>query len=69
MREYLKKLREEMKLTQQKVADELGISANYYCMIEKGDRQKKMDLTLVTKLAEIFKVPVSEIIDNENKIA
>lgn len=38
MREKLKKARKEAGMTQQEVADKLGISLRYYQNIEKGDR-------------------------------
>lgn len=38
MRENLKKARQEAGMTQQEVADKLGISLRYYQNIEKGDR-------------------------------
>lgn len=38
MRENLKKARQEAGLTQQKIADKLGISLRYYQNIEAGDR-------------------------------
>lgn len=37
-RENLKKVRKEAGMTQQQVADKLGISLRYYQNIEKGDR-------------------------------
>lgn len=38
MRENLKKARQEKHLTQQQVADKLGISLRYYKQIESGSR-------------------------------
>lgn len=38
MRETLKKARQEKRITQQNVADYLGISLRYYQSIEAGDR-------------------------------
>lgn len=38
MRDWLKKLRLEKKLTQQNVADRSEIERSYYTMIEKGNR-------------------------------
>lgn len=38
MRANLKKARQDAGLTQQKMADELGISLRYYQNIEAGDR-------------------------------
>lgn len=68
MREWLRKLREEKQLTQQNVADMLGISKQYYQLIEAHERQKKIDITLVAKLSEIFDVSFNEIIKQEQAL-
>lgn len=67
-RTWLKDLREEKQLTQQNVADMLGISKQYYQLIEAHERQKKMDITLMTKLSEIFDVSFNEIIEQEKAL-
>ena len=51
MRENLKKARKEAGMTQQQVADKLGISLRYYQNIEKGDRNG--DFSLWDELEEI----------------
>jgi DNA-binding XRE family transcriptional regulator len=68
MREYLKKLREEHDMSQHDVAKAIGITRQYYEMIENGKRQKQMDITLVTSLARVFSVSAEEIINNERKL-
>ncbi len=68
MREYLKKLRKDKQLTQQNVADVLGISQNYYTYIENGERQKNLDLPIVMKLSELFGVSVEWIAEQEAAI-
>lgn len=65
MREYLKHLREEKQMSMQEVADKIGISRQYYQLIESGERQKKMDITLVKKISDAFDVPLVEIISEE----
>lgn len=65
MREYLKSMREAQGLTLQDIADKIGISRQYYQLIESGERQKKMDITLVTKIAGIFNVSPETIIEYE----
>lgn len=67
MRKYLKKLRKDNNLTQQNMANKLGISQNYYHGIESGERQKNLDLSIATKLAEIFGVTVEWIAEQEQK--
>ena len=39
MRDWLKNLRIEKKLTMKELASKLGISESYYCAIENGERQ------------------------------
>lgn len=51
MRANLKKARLELGLTQQQMADKLGISLVYYQKIEKGDRTG--DFTLWDMLEDI----------------
>lgn len=67
MRKYLKTLREQQSLSQQQIAQKIGISQNYYSMIENGERQKDLDLSIATKLAEIFGVTVEWIAEQESK--
>lgn len=69
MRTYLKKLREAKEMTQEQLANQLGVSANYYCMIENGDRQKNMDLRLASKIAETLHVPIDFIVAEESRLA
>lgn len=67
MREYLIELRNKLNLSQQDVADYVGISRQYYNAIENGIRQKKMDITLITKFSKLFKVTLQKICDLENE--
>lgn len=53
----------------QDIADKIGISRQYYQQIEAGERQKKMDITLVSAIANLFSVPIGDIVNEENKIA
>lgn len=66
MREWLKKLRLKRNLSQQNVADELGITQQYYNLIENGERQSKMTIDTAQKLAKIFDVSLDFILQNEN---
>ena len=53
-RTYLVDLRRQRNESQQDVADSLGISRQYYSMIEDGSRQRDMDTTLICGLAKHF---------------
>ena len=68
MRKWLKEKRTERNMTMKDIAEKLGISESYYCSIENGERQKKMDITLVAGLSVALEVPVSEIMKSECQI-
>ena len=65
MRDWLIEARKAKGLTARQVSEKLAITESYYNMIEHRSRQKKMDITLVTKLSDVLGVPVTEIIANE----
>ena len=67
MRTYLKMLRAKAGLSGTQVADAIGISHQYYSMIEAGERQRRMDVTLVAKLAQLFRVSLDDIVAEEHK--
>jgi transcriptional regulator with XRE-family HTH domain len=54
-------------MTMQEVADKIGISRQYYQMIECGERQKNMDITLVKSLSDVLGVPIEIIFDAESR--
>lgn len=58
-------MRELKGLSQQNVAEIIGITRQYYQQIEAGERQQKMDITLITKISKAFDISVSQIINNE----
>ncbi len=68
MRNYLATLRKEKNFTQKQVADKLDISESYYNQIENGERQKRMDITIIDRLAKALDISVSDIIRYENEI-
>lgn len=61
MREWLKTARTEKRLTMKEMGTKLGISESYYCSIENGSRQKKMDIGLVAAIAAILGAPMEAI--------
>lgn len=65
MREWLKELREKNNLTMKEMGTKLSISESYYCAIENGTRQKKMDVTLITGLSIALDVPITRILELE----
>ena len=65
LRDWLVNARANKGLTQAQIAEKIGITESYYCMIENGDRQKKMDITLAAKLSSILDIPIAEIVEIE----
>ena len=65
MRLWLRDLRKEKGLTMKAVAGSIGISEGYYCSIENGDKQKRMDTALILGLAKALEVEPVEILQNE----
>lgn len=62
MREWLRVLRNNQGFTMKEMGKKLGISESYYCAIENGERQKRMDMLLASGLATIFEIPISKIV-------
>lgn len=69
MRTWLKDLRESKRMTQSEMANGLGITQQFYCMIEKGERKNDMSISLVQKLAKVLEIPVEMILEMESKRA
>ncbi len=61
--EKIRLVREKQNLTQQSMADELGITSNGYGKIERGD--SAINLDKLDKIAEILKVKLGDLIDLE----
>lgn len=68
MRQYLKELREEKGLTQQEVAEQMGIGQSYYSDIELAVKQTDMSLSTIQKLCKVFGLPVERIVEEENRL-
>ena len=69
MRQYLVSLRNEHGYSQQDVADKLNISRQYYQMIETGERQKKMDISLASGIATLYGISVMDVEKFEKAIS
>lgn len=65
MRGWMKKARENSGMTMKEVAEKLNITEAYYSLIESGERQKKLDITIAAKMSDTFGVPIEEIVKNE----
>ena len=67
MREYLRKLRQDAKLSQKEMSSKLDISESYYSLIESGERRKKMDIDLLSKLSDALHIPIADLIEMERR--
>lgn len=67
MRDWLKEKRIGKNLTQDQMAEQLGISLSYYNLIENGERQKKMDLSIANQLSVILGMTLMQIIEKESE--
>lgn len=67
MRRWLKEQRVLHDLTQAQMAKRLEITESYYSYIESGERQKRLDITLVSKLSAIFNLPIQQIVKFEEE--
>lgn len=67
MRDWLKEKRAESGYTMAQMASKLEITESYYSMIESGERQKKMDVALASKLSAVFDMPLKMIAEYENQ--
>ena len=63
-RKWLKELRTSKGLTQQRMADMLGMSRQYYHLIESGNRKATLDI----ELADIFRISLKKIYNNEKGV-
>ena len=66
LREWLKVLRVDSGKSQQDVADAIGITKQYYQLIEAGKRQSSLSSLLIMKLANYFNLSPAAILDMEN---
>ena len=62
VRDYLRKIRETKKMTQEDLAKKIGMSPSAYTMIELGQRQKKMTVSMAVKLSKALGVSKEKII-------
>ena len=67
LRDWLIAMRKKKNLSTKEVANALGISESYYCEIEAGKRQKKMDMVLIAGIAAVLGLPVAEIAIKEKE--
>lgn len=64
-RTYLKQFREDNEIKSGEMAKRLGLSESYYSLIENGQRQKPMDITLVSRISAVTGMSIGEIVEME----
>ena len=57
----LRKLRRNMELTQEQLADQVGVSLNFIGQLERGENSPSLET--IQKLAEVLGVPVKDLFD------
>ena len=62
----MEKARKDCGLTMKSTATKLGISESYYSMIERGERQQNLDITLAAKISHIFGISLEYIVEQES---
>jgi transcriptional regulator with XRE-family HTH domain len=63
--EKIRLIRETKGLTQEQVAEKLGVSATAYGDFERGDNDPR--LSKLKKIAEVLEMPLSDLIDLSDK--
>lgn len=65
MREFLRDLRKERKLSQDDIAKRMGLTQSFYSMIETGERVERMNLEMAIKLANVLEIDSADFIKRE----
>lgn len=68
MRVWLRDKRMALGLTMKEMGEKLHISESYYCEIENGNRQKKMDIVLLSGLSTILGLSIADIVALEAQL-
>lgn len=68
MRTWMKEKRIELGLTQQNVADCIGVTKQYYQLIEGGKRQKDLCSSLVMSIAKCFNISPIDVVNKESEV-
>ncbi len=57
----LKKARKSLELTQAQLAEKIGISSNYYSMIERGEKENPGS-KVMSEIAKVLKLKPSDVL-------
>lgn len=65
MREFLRDLRKERKLSQDEIAKRVGLTQSFYSMIETGERVERMAIEMAIKFANVLGIDSGDFIKRE----
>ena len=68
MRTWMKEKRIELGLTQQNVVDCIGVTKQYYRLIEGGKSQKDLCSSLVMSIAKCFNISPIDVVNKESEV-
>ena len=66
IRTYLMKHRKQNKKSLHTMAEALGVSRNYYNLLEKGKKGDKMTLATANKIANLLEITLDDVLNLEN---
>ena len=66
IRKNIKRIRKEMQLTQQNLADMTYMSREYICDIENESRNKHLTIAVLGRIADALKVDISDFFKDNN---
>lgn len=65
MRNWLREAREAKGMTMAEMAQKIEVSEGYYCLVERGKRQQKMDVTLLARISFALGIPLENAVSLE----
>lgn len=65
MRDWLRELRGSK--TNKEFGESIGLSKQYYWMVENGYRQKRMSVDLISRIAKVTGKSVKKLVEAENE--
>lgn len=64
VRKNIKKYRKSANLTQQELADEIGVSMHYISQIESANPNKYFTLVLIGRIADTLNIDIRQLFDD-----
>lgn len=60
--QFIRGARERQGIFQSEIAAQLGITQSYYSIIERGSKDRNVDLVLALKICQILKIDLNDFI-------